>query len=171
MTAGGDSGASRVCLALKVPASPEVAFAVFTQEIGAWWQPSGLFQITSRGDGRLAFEPGTGGRLLAIFEDEESFEIGRVSVWEPGRRLVFSWRQQSFPEGRETEVEVRFQAAGDETLVCLEHRAWDRIPRGSAARHGFPESSTLEHVARWWRRSLSRLQRAAVKAAGSPPGG
>jgi hypothetical protein len=144
-----------------VPASPERAFEVFTQEIGSWWQPDDLFRITDRGDGRLRFEPGPGGRLLASFEDGGEFEIGRVSVWEPGRRLMFSWRQESFPPGQETEVEVRFEPVEGQTRVSLEHRAWDRIPRGSAARHGFPERVTLEHVARWWRVSLQRMKAAA----------
>ena len=161
MTGSGESSPSKVYLALRVPASPERAFEVFTAEIGAWWQPDDLFRITSRGDGQLRFEPGAGGRLVATFEDGEVFEIGRVSVWDPGRRLVFSWRQQSFPAGRETEVEVRFEPAGDETRVSLEHRAWDRVPRRSAARHGFPDAVTLEHVARWWRRSLRCMHETA----------
>ena len=39
---------SKVYVALRVKATPERAFAVFTQEIGAWWRPSGLFQTTPR---------------------------------------------------------------------------------------------------------------------------
>ena len=153
-----DSGPSRVCLALRVPASPERAFEAFTQEIGTWWQPGLLFPITAQGDGVLRFEPGPGGRLLSTLPGGTEFQIGRVSVWEPGRRLVFSWRQQSFAPGQETEVEVRFEAVDGQTRVSLEHRAWDRIPRRSAARHGFPESTTLQHVARWWRTSLQQLR-------------
>lgn len=151
-------GPSWVYLALRVPASPDVAFEVFTQEIGQWWQPGMLFPITDRGDGRLSFEAGVGGRLLSTLPDGEVFEIGRISVWEPGRRLVFSWRQQSFTPGQETEVEVRFEAVDGETRVSLEHRGWDRLPRRSAARHGFPEWATLEQVARWWRASLQKLE-------------
>jgi uncharacterized protein YndB with AHSA1/START domain len=149
---------SKVYLALRVPASPERAFEAFTQEIGSWWQPDALYPLTRQGDGRLSFEPGPGGRLITTSADGEVFEIGRVSVWEPGRRLVFSWRQESYPAGQETEVEVHFEPVGRETRVSLEHRAWDLIPRRSAARHGFPEAVTLEHVARWWRASLEHLR-------------
>ena len=39
---------SKVYVALRVKATPERAFAVFTGEIGAWWRPSGLFQTTPR---------------------------------------------------------------------------------------------------------------------------
>ena len=149
---------SKVFLALRVPADPMRAFEVFTREIGLWWQPSGLFKISSRGDGRLAFDPGVGGRLFTLFEDGSTFEIGRISVWEPGRRLVFAWRQANFSADQSTEVEVLFEAVGEETRVSIEHRAWDTIPERHAARHGFAEQATLRHAANWWRNSLHALQ-------------
>ena len=149
---------SKVFLALRVPADPMRAFEVFTREIALWWQPSGLFKVSSRGDGRLAFEPGAGGRLFTTFEDGSTFEIGRVSVWEPGKRLVFAWRQANFSADQSTEVEVSFEAVGEETRVSVEHRAWDTIPERHAARHGFAELGTLQHAANWWRASLHSLK-------------
>jgi activator of HSP90 ATPase len=148
---------SKVFLAIRVPADPARAFEAFTREIGAWWQPDDLFRITPRGDGRLAFEPGAGGRLYTTFEDGEEFEIGRISVWEPGSRLVFEFRMASFAADQSTEVEVRFEPVGDETRVSIEHRAWDTIPQRHAARHGFPEPATLARAADWWRASLGAL--------------
>lgn len=148
---------SKVYVALRVPADPLRAFEAFTQEIGAWWRPSGLFQVTARGDGRLAFEPGVGGRLFTTLESGEQFEIGRISVWEPGRRLAFGWRQATFTPEQSTEVEVTFDPVGEETRVAIEHRAWDVLPQEHAARHGFPEADTLRHVADWWRASLWQL--------------
>lgn len=148
---------SSVLVALRVPADPMRTFEAFTQEIGSWWQPSSLFAITPRGDGTLAFEPGVGGRLYTTWASGKEFEIGRVSVWEPGKRLVFNWRQASFRPEQSTEVEVRFEAVGEETRVSIEHRAWDTIPKDHVARHRFPEHTTLEHVARWWRASLGRF--------------
>jgi uncharacterized protein YndB with AHSA1/START domain len=149
---------SKVFLALRVPADPTRAFEVFTQEIGSWWQPSGLFQVSAAGDGRLAFEPGAGGRLFTTFEDGSTFEIGRVSIWEPGKRLVFAWRQANFSAEQSTEVEVSFEPVGADTRVSIEHRAWDTIPRRHAARHGFPEQATLQRAADWWRNSLHALK-------------
>jgi len=145
---------SKVFLAIRVPADPHRAFEAFTQEIGSWWQPSGLFQVTPAGDGVLTFEPGAGGRLFTTLPSGEQFEIGRIRVWEPGRRLVFGWRQASFDAAQTTEVEVLFDPAGDDTRVSIEHRGWDTIPRGHAARHGFPEHNTLQCAADWWRASL-----------------
>ena len=145
---------SRVLVALRVPAAPLRAFEVFTREIAAWWQPSGLFRVSDAGDGRLQFESGQGGRLVTTFEDGTEFEIGRISVWDPGKRLVFAWRQASFSVQQATEVEVCFEAVGAETRISIEHRAWDTIPRRHAARHGFPEHATLQRAADWWRNSL-----------------
>jgi uncharacterized protein YndB with AHSA1/START domain len=153
---------SQVFVALRVPANPMRAFEAFTGEIALWWQPSGLFQLTPRGDGRLAFQPGVNGRLLSTFANGEVFEIGRISIWEPGSRLVFTWRPTSFAPDQSTEVEVCFEAVGDETRVSIEHRAWDTIPRSHAARHGFPEQVTLQRAADWWRASLTNLKNMLV---------
>jgi len=156
---------SRVMIALRVPANPKRAFEAFTQEIAQWWQPSDLFQVTPRGDGTLRFEPGENGRLITELANGKIFEIGRVSVWEPGERLVFSWRQASFAPEMTTEVEVRFEPVGEETRISLEHRSWDTIPQDHVARHGFPEHATLQRVGEWWRESLNSLKlRAAAKS-------
>lgn len=152
---------SKVFVAVRVPASPERAFEIFTRDIGEWWQPSGLFRLASHGDGRLEFEPGPGGCLFTTWASGRRYEIGRILVWEPGARLVFEWRQPSFEPGQSTEVEVRFEPVGDATRVSVEHRAWDTIPREHVSRHGFPEHATLARVADWWRASLARYLAAA----------
>ena len=149
---------SRVFVALRVPADPARTFEVFTREIASWWQPDRLFRITPQGDGELAFEPGPSGRLITRLANGETYEIGRITVWEPGRRLVFGWRQASFSPGQSTEVEVLFEPVGEETRVSIEHRAWDTIPQQHVARHGFPEHVTLQRVADWWRTSLGVLR-------------
>ena len=149
---------SKVFISLRVPADAMRAFEAFTCEISSWWRPDRLFQITPHGDGELAFEPGAGGRLITRLENGETFEIGRISAWEPGKRLVFGWRQASFTPEQSTEVEVRFEPVGNGTRISIEHRAWDTIPRRHVARHGFPEHVTLERVADWWRVSLAALR-------------
>jgi len=143
---------------MRVPADPARAFEAFTQDIALWWQPDPLFRITPHGDGTLRFEPGLHGRLVTRLGNGETFEIGRILVWEPGRRLVFVWRQASFSPDQSTEVEVRFEPVGDETRVSIEHRAWDTIPPEHAARHRFPEPVTLQRAANWWRASLAAFK-------------
>jgi uncharacterized protein YndB with AHSA1/START domain len=149
---------SRVLVALRVKATPERAFAAFVEEIGAWWRPNGLFQTTPRAPGVLAFEPGLGGRLTETLANGKVFEIGRILAWTPPARLVFSWRQASFPPDLVTEVEVRFEAVGEETRVTIEHRGFDRVPADHVARHGFPNEALLMRLAEWWQAQLRSLK-------------
>jgi uncharacterized protein YndB with AHSA1/START domain len=147
---------SKVYVALRVKAAPERAFQAFVEEIGAWWRPNVLFQTTPR-PGVLSFEPGEGGRLIETREGGKVFEIGQIRVWEPPWRLVFSWRQASFPLDLHTEVEVGFEAVGDETRVSVEHRGFDQVPAGSAARHRFPDDVLLRRLADFWRAQIAAV--------------
>ena len=151
---------SRVVVALRVKASPARAFEVFTQEVGLWWRPNGLFQFTPRGAGVLAFEPGEGGRFTETLPSGQVFEIGRVRAWEPPSRLVFGWRQATFTPDQDTEVEVRFEAVGEETRVTVEHRGWDSVPAEHVARHRFPDAVFLQRHAEWWQALLASLKAA-----------
>jgi len=147
---------SKVYVALRVKASPERAFEAFVEEIGEWWRPDMLFQTTPR-PGVLSFEPGPAGRLIETRTGGKVFEIGRIRVWEPPNRLVFSWRQASFPPGLHTEVEVGFEAVGEETRVSIEHRGFERLPADSAARHGFPDAVLLMRLAEFWRSRIAAV--------------
>lgn len=146
---------SAVIVSLRVKASPREAFDAFTQEIGAWWRPNGLFELTPRGDGVLRFENET--RLVTTLHTGKEFEIGRVTAWAPGERLAFTWRQATFAPDQITHVEVRFEAVGDETRVTVEHRGWDAIPQDHVARHGFPLGATQMRLAEHWRALLTSL--------------
>lgn len=148
---------SAVIVSLRVEATPLEAFEVFTQEIGAWWKPNGLFQLTPRGDGVLRFEPGEGGRLVTDLPNGKTFEIGRITAWAPGERLAFTWRQGTFAPDQQTHVEVRFEAVGDETRVTVEHRGWDSIPQEHVARHGFPLQVFQMRQGEHWRALLAGM--------------
>lgn len=147
---------SKVYVALRVKATPERAFQAFVEEIGAWWRPSILFQTTPR-SGVLSFERGVGGRLIETREGGKVFEIGEIRVWEPPHRLVFSWRQANFPLDLHTEVEVGFEAVGEETRVSVEHRGFDQVPAESAARHRFPDEVLLMRLADFWRAQIAAV--------------
>ena len=150
---------SKVFVALRVRASPERAFAAFFDEIGAWWRPSSLFQTTPRAPGVLAFEEGEGGRLIETLGNGKVFEIGRITVWEPPERLQFTWRQANFPLELHTEVEVRFEAVGEETRVSVEHRGFDQVPADSVARHTFPDHVLLARLADYWQAQIRAVGR------------
>jgi len=150
---------SKAIVALRVKASRERAFDVFTREIGLWWRPNDLFRFTPGPPGRMAFEPWLDGRLTETDPQGRAFEIGRVTQWAPGEKLAFTWRQASFAPDQFTEVEVRFEPVGDETRVTVEHSGWDRVPPDHVPRHGFPERAFLTRHAEWWRDLLASFSR------------
>jgi uncharacterized protein YndB with AHSA1/START domain len=107
------------------------AFELFTERIGEWWP---LHQGFSYGDEHaeeVHLEPVAGGRFYERYTDGQEFEVGRVLICEPPRRIVFTWQGGwSAP----TEVEVRFIPEGPVTRVDLEHRGWERLA-ASGERH------------------------------------
>lgn len=146
---------SRVLVSLRVPATPARAFEVFTRDIAAWWRPNQLFRFAAGTPGTLSFEPGKGGSFSETQANGERFEIGRITAWEPGARLAFTWRQASFTPEQITHVEVRFEPIGSETRVTVEHRGWDSVPPDHVARHGFPDAVFLRRHGEWWQALLS----------------
>jgi uncharacterized protein YndB with AHSA1/START domain len=145
---------SRILVALRIAAPPEVVFDAFTDDIALWWRPNTLFSFTPRSPGVMAFEDG---RLVERLASGRVFEVGKVRVWERGARLVLGWRQASFAPGMDTEVEVRFEPVDDGTRVTVEHRGWDSVPAQNVARHGFPDGIFLQRHGEWWRTLLTGL--------------
>lgn len=148
--------ASRVVIALRVKTTPLRAFEAFTAEIGQWWKPNSLFAFTPRSPGVLSFEGRE--RLIETRVGGKVFEIGRVKVWEPGARLVVGWRQATFTPEMATEVEVTFEAVGEETRVTVSHVGWDSVPPEHLAKHHFPETIFLQRHGEWWRVLLGSLK-------------
>ena len=151
---------SRILVALRVQASPDYAFDVFTREIGLWWRHEEFFKFTPRSPGTLSFEPpteGRAGRLIETLKNGKVFELGDVRAWVPGERLVVGWRQATFPAGMETEVEVRFESVGEETRVTVEHRGWERVPPAHVAKHGHPEALFMRRQGTHWQVLLEAL--------------
>ncbi|HEV8563709.1 MAG TPA: hypothetical protein VGR41_02225 [Actinomycetota bacterium] len=75
-------------------------------EIDAWYRVDRLTVADFTRTVAIRFEPHVGGRLIDIHDSEssEGREMGRITVWDPGRRLVFT-------DNRHTEVEVTFSPA------------------------------------------------------------
>jgi uncharacterized protein YndB with AHSA1/START domain len=149
---------SSVLVSLRVRATPRRAFEAFTNEIGHWWRHNALFGFTQNSPGLLAFEPHLGGCLTETSSSGEVFEIGRITAWEPGSRLAFTWRQETFTAEQVTRVEVRFEQVGDKTRVTVEHRGWDTVPPEHVARHGFPDAIFLQRLGEWWQTLLGSYE-------------
>src|SRR5215212_10047317 len=94
---------------LVVKTDPERAFRLFTDGIDRWWPRE--HHIGKSPMKRILVEPRVGGRWYAISEDESECDIGKVLIWEPGKRLVLAWQitaEWTFDPTFVTEVEVRF---------------------------------------------------------------
>jgi len=118
-----------------VPASPEKAFAVFTDRHGRWWPKT--HSIGASPLKEAVIEPRVGGRWYGLLEDGTENMWGDVLAWEPPSRLVLAWRisgQWAYDPNLLTEIEVRFTAQGEGvTRVDFEHRNLERLGEGEGA--------------------------------------
>jgi uncharacterized protein YndB with AHSA1/START domain len=160
------SATDAVTVTTIVSVAPASAFRIFTEDVDRWWRRGSRFRPALRAGGTMRFEPGVGGRLVEIYGEAEGdlFEVGRVLIWEPGRRLVFDWRGRNFARHEKTTVEVRFEAEGDGTRVVLEHRGWDGIPADHLSRHGLEGSAFTALIGLFWADLLVRMRRQAAAA-------
>ena len=117
-----------------VDAPQQLAFDVFTQDMGGWWPPD--HHILEGELAEMVFELRAGGRIYDVGVDGSECQWARVLAFEPPGRVVISWdittEWKLEPDlARTSEVEVRFVAEGPErTWVELEHRHLDRHGEG-----------------------------------------
>jgi hypothetical protein len=159
-------GAVRVTTVVAVEAG--TAWDVFTRDVDAWWRRGPRFRWRHDRDGELRFEGGEGGRLVEAVpgDAEQDFEVGRIRVWEPGRRLVFDFRVLDFAPHEVTQVEVRFEPADGGTRVTVEHRGWQALAGDHPARRGLDGTAFDALIGTWWADLLGAARRRAEAAAG-----
>ena len=157
MTGAGDAATVSVLVRVAL----EDAFEVFTREIDLWWKQGPQFRIAGRRRGQLFFESGTGGRLFETFESAQgprTFEVGKVTLWDPPRRLEFEWRGVNFKPGEKTSVEVTFEQSASGTLVTVRHRGWSSLPTDHPARHGLVGPAFSRMIGLWWGQLMTSLR-------------
>lgn len=128
MTQGQTTDGRSISSEVQVATDPETAFRAFTEELDLWWVRG---PINHWAGGRIAAmrcEPGVGGRLQEIYDDAsgDALELGRITVWEPGRRLAWTSSVD------DVATEVTFEGAGLSTVV----RVTARIPADGVDRGG-----------------------------------
>ena len=154
---GGDQ--ARVTVMVAVP--PQSAFEIFTGEIDQWWRRGPKFRHAGMRRGFIHIEPRVGGRIFESIESEGGatvFEVGRIKVWQPPERLVFSWRNANFAPDEQTEVEVEFSPSPSGTSVTVTHRGWSRLRDDHPARHGLVGAEFSRMIGLWWGEQLSSLR-------------
>lgn len=136
-----------------VRVDPEDAFRIFTEDINKWWRTGLRYRVGGKHRSVLHLEPQVGGRLFEAFEGPAGpkvLETGRVTAWEPPRRVVFQWRAVNFAPSESTEVEVEFAESASGTLVTVRHRGWSQIRPDHPARHNLPVQEFIRMMGMWW---------------------
>lgn len=114
---------------IRVNASQDHAFEVFTSGLGRWWpRDHGIGKMPRKG---AVMETRLGGRWYELAEDGTETTVGKIIVWEPPQRFVMTWdiNSQWQPDSTvSSEVEVNFIAEGtNATRVELEHRKFEQM--------------------------------------------
>jgi uncharacterized protein YndB with AHSA1/START domain len=110
--------------------TPEAAFDVYVNRIGEWWPPN--YTANAETLEAVTIEPGVGGRVYEAHRGGDAFTWGRITVWEPTRRLVYT---STLAQTRDhpSEISVRFTPNGDRCSVRFEHGGWNE---GNASDRG-----------------------------------
>lgn len=151
----------RATVSVFVAVAPVDAFAVFTEEIDLWWRTGPQYRIAGRNRGRLYFEPRLDGRLFETFagkHKDHTIAVGRVSEWDPPRKLALIWRGVNFKPHEQTLVEVGFDPQGDGTLVTVRHSGWSALPDDHPARHGHVGVDFSRWIGQWWSGLMTALR-------------
>jgi uncharacterized protein YndB with AHSA1/START domain len=111
-------------LAFEVACPAEHAFRTWTTGIDRWWPAD--HTVTGTDDLLVTLEPHVGGRIFERTPDGVEHDWGEVTVWEPPRRLGYTWHLRA-DRGDATDVEIRFLPVEAGTRVEIEHRSWERL--------------------------------------------
>lgn len=114
---------------LTVNAAQARAFEVFTAGLDRWWPKA--HNLGTSAVLRSIIEPQVGGRWYTQHENGSEAVVGHMKIWEPPRRIVFSWEigaDWKCNPAVASEVEVTFVAeAANRTRVTLEHRGFEAM--------------------------------------------
>ncbi len=148
-------------VAVRVDVAPAVAFDVFVREIDQWWRRGPKFRHAGMAQGSIRIEPRLGGAIVEAWRHgvrARTFEIGRVTHWEPPARLAFTFRNATFAPLERTEVDVTFVPTGEATLVTVRHCGWEALRADHPARHGQADRELQGSIGSWWGELLTSLR-------------
>jgi uncharacterized protein YndB with AHSA1/START domain len=126
-----------VVATVTVAVPPDRAWATFTTRIGEWW-PAGTHSIGEDRVVDVVLEPRLDGAIEERWADGTVHYWGRITVWEPPRRLALWWRPSLDTSREPTQVEVVFTAVDGGTAVALTHTGWEALGAdGAESRAGY----------------------------------
>jgi uncharacterized protein YndB with AHSA1/START domain len=117
------SGLAEIRKTIELDAPLERAFEVWTEHVGRWW-PLAQHSVSGADATGCVIEPGVGGRLYETSRSGEEHLWGRVAVWEPPRRLAYSWHPQVELSERTMVLIMFTPLAPGRTRLSLTHSGW-----------------------------------------------
>ena len=112
---------------IEVSCDADTAFTTFTDKIATWWplDKNSISAMDGKSAKSLSIEPKAGGKIVEIGADDTPYEWGRVTRFEPGKRLTLDWSLATNPGIEPTVVDVKFIALDTgKTRVELTHDNW-----------------------------------------------
>lgn len=172
---------------ISVSWNPDDAFRRFTADFAAWW-PRGTHSIGGRLVKAIVFECRVGGRIFEELRDGRRFLWGRVTAFDPPRRVAFTWHP-SREQVEAQDVTITFTPEATGTRVELVSSGWDRLgPKARGMRRGYDIGwgsvldawvgrrsavimlfTVISGVMTVWRRMTGGLDAAIDKAGGRMP--
>lgn len=112
-------------MSMVVGCSAQHAFDTWAGGASSWWPRS--HTVSQEKDLEVVFEPHPGGRIFERTPAGREIEWGRVTDWDPPRRLRYTWHIATDPADA-TDVQILFtEIEGAATRVEIEHRGWERL--------------------------------------------
>ena len=101
-----DSPLPPIKRAVSVSWNPETAFRRFTEGFGTWW-PTATHSIGGDRVRSVTFDCRVGGLIVEELTDGRRFQWGRITAWDPPRRVAFVWHpSREEPDAQDAEPEV-----------------------------------------------------------------
>jgi hypothetical protein len=120
-----------------VGCAPEKAFRYFTEDFSKWW-PGATHSVVAFASGHkdspalCILESKLGGKIYERAANGDEYIWGKILVWSPPARLVFTFHPGNSEELAQT-VEVSFAALPEGTRVTLTHTGWEKLGKDAEA--------------------------------------
>jgi uncharacterized protein YndB with AHSA1/START domain len=119
-----DESTSPITYEYELRCSAEHAFATYTGRIGEWWHPR--YTANAETLEAVTIEPRVGGRVYATHSDLGEDQWGTVTVWQPPRRLVYTFTlAQDARHPSEVAAEFVPNEAGPGCTLRFAHGGWN----------------------------------------------
>ncbi|WP_052066021.1 SRPBCC domain-containing protein [Thalassospira australica] len=153
---------AKTFVALRVDCDAPTAFAQFTDDIDHWWKQGPRNRLIGNRPGVMEFREEDGTRYVQEVDKRRPDFIvraGKVTKWEPGKRLSFEWRwPMADPKEPVTLVDIRFTPLGDHTRITLEHLGLEKLSGGHPGRNGLNDNRFKPMMTHYWQAHMVSLR-------------